>query len=104
MTNNAYSDKETKKLIKLYSSLGTENLEGIAVELNKTVRSVRSKLVKEGIYVPSTTSYPKKTGKSKKELLRDLESIVELDTGGFFGATKESLNALITYLKKDEKL
>ena len=54
--------------------------------------------------MPSTTSYPKKTGKSKKELLRDLESIVEFDTGGFFGATKESLNALITYLKKDEKL
>ncbi len=102
MTNNAYSEKETKKLVKLYSSLGTDNLEEIAAELNKTVRSVRSKLVKEGIYVPSTTTYFKKTGKSKKELLRDLETIVDFDTGGFFGATKESLTDLITYLKKDE--
>ena len=33
MTNNAYSEKETKKLVKLYSSLGTDNLEKIAEEI-----------------------------------------------------------------------
>jgi hypothetical protein len=102
MTNNAYSEEETKKLKKLYDEFGTENIEFIAEELNKTIRSVRSKLVREGLYIPMKSDYIKKTGKSKKELLRDLEEIVQFDTGGFLGATKDSLSDLISFLKKDE--
>ena len=102
MKNNAYSTEETKKLIKLYDEFGTENIELIAEELNKTIRSVRSKLVREGVYVPISSDYTKKTGKSKKELLRDLEAIVKFDTGGFLGATKESLSDLISFLQKDD--
>ena len=51
----------------------TKSLDEIADSL-KSVRSVRSKLVREGVYVAS----PKKTaakqdGPSKKEILRDIK-------------------------------
>lgn len=103
MRNNAYSKEETDKLLSLYDMYGTENLDHIAVELNKPIRSIRSKLVREGIYEPLDSSYTRKTGKSKKELLRELEEIVRFDTGGFFGATKESLTELLNFLEKDEQ-
>lgn len=99
---SAYTQEETEQLLKLYKKYGTEHIEEIAKELNKTVKSVRSKLVKEKVYVAGETGYIKKTGKSKKELLRDLESIIDIDTSGLTGATKESISSLIDFLKKDE--
>lgn len=101
---NAYSQEETSKLIELYQEYGTDRLDDIAILMNKSVKSVRSKLVREKIYIPTKTSYIKKTGRSKKELLRELEDIVSIDVSGFMGASKESLISLINFLKKkDEK-
>jgi len=100
-SKSTYTEEETKKLLNLYEIYGTDNIERIAEELNKPVKSVRSKLVKEKVYVPGKPSYVKKTGKSKKELLRDLEDIIDIDVSGFLGATKESLSSLIDFLKKD---
>lgn len=99
---SAYTEEQTQQLLKLYSIYGTDNIENIAKELDKPIKSVRSKLVKEKVYVSGSTGYIKKTGKSKKELLRDLESIIGIDTSGFIGATKESISSLIEFLKKDE--
>lgn len=100
-SKSTYTEEETKKLLSLYETYGTKNIDYIAKELNKPVKSVRSKLVREKVYVPGNTSYVRKTGKSKKELLRDLENIVDIDVSGFVGATKESLRDLIAFLKKD---
>lgn len=101
-TKSAYTEEETKKLLELYKAYGTDHLEQIAMELDKPIKSVRSKLVKEKVYVAGNSGYIKKTGKSKKELLRDLEDIIDMDTSGLTGATKESLSSLIDFLKKDE--
>lgn len=101
-TKSAYTEEETKKLLELYKMYGTDHLEQIAIELDKPIKSVRSKLVKEKVYVAGNSGYVKKTGKSKKELLRDLEDIIDIDTSGFTGATKESISSLIDFLKKDE--
>lgn len=101
-TKSTYTQEETSKLLALYEVYGTDHIEHIAKELNKPVKSVRSKLVREKVYVAGETGYIKKTGKSKKELLRDLEDIINIDTSGFSGATKESISSLIAFLKKDE--
>jgi hypothetical protein len=82
-------------MIEMYNELGNDGLDEIAESLDKTVRSVRSKLVREGVYVAS----PKKTaakqdGPSKKEILRDIEA-QGFDVTGFEGATKAALTRLM---------
>jgi len=83
------------QMIEMYNELGNDGLDQIAEEMDKSVRSVRSKLVREGVYIAS----PKKTaarqdGPSKKEILRDIES-VGFDVSGFEGATKAALTRLM---------
>jgi hypothetical protein len=82
-------------MIEMYNEVGNDGLDDIAETLGKTVRSVRSKLVREGVYVAS----PKKTaakqdGPSKKEILRDIEA-EGFDVSGFEGATKAALTRLM---------
>lgn len=100
VNKSGYTEKETEKLLSLYEMYGTEGLEEIAKALDKPIKSVRSKLVRENVYKPPMRKYTKKTGKSKKELLRELEEIVSEDLSGLLGATKESLVTIITVLKK----
>ena len=83
----------TAGIVSAYQA-GTDVAE-IADTVGKSVRSVRSKLVREGVYV----AMPKKTarkveGPTKKEILRDLEG-TGFDTKGFEGATKEALTRLM---------
>lgn len=96
-----YSDADTLRLIEMYETGGNDALENIAEAMGKTVRSVRSKLVREGVYVASPKPSARKvgTGPSKKELLNELESIVGFDVTGFTGATKPALESLINRLK-----
>ena len=79
----------------MYEELGNEGLDEIADAIGKNVRSVRSKLVREGVYVAT----PKKTarkidGPSKKEILRSIEGH-DFDVKGFEGATKDALTRLL---------
>lgn len=97
-TQKNYTTDQTQQLLELYTSLGTEGLDEIATVMKKPVRSVRSKLVKEGVYVPSPKQDTKKSGHSKKQLLNTLESIVGFDTTGLTGSTKQVLADLIVYL------
>ena len=88
-----YTPELTGQIVSAYQA-GTA-VEEIAETIGKSVRSVRSKLVREGVYVAK----PKKTarkveGPSKKEILRDLES-TGFDIKGFEGATKEALTRLM---------
>lgn len=97
-TQQNYTAEQTQLLLELYSEHGTQGIEVIAQTLNKPVRSVRSKLVKEGVYVPAPKSESKKNGPSKKQLLNTLEDLVGFDTTGFSGSTKQVLADLIVYL------
>lgn len=90
-----YTADQVAKAIEMYQELGNEGLENIADSIGKSVRSVRSKLVREGVYVAT----PKKTaakqdGPSKKEILRDIEA-KGFDVAGFEGATKMALTRLL---------
>ena len=93
-----YTDELTAKVISDYQE-GVE-LDTIADEIGKSVRSVRSKLVREGVYIakPKTAS-AKREEPTKKELLNQLESIAPFEVNGFMGATKTALNDLLVHLE-----
>ena len=69
-----------------------------AAAIDKSVRSVRSKLVREGVYIakPKTTTR-KANEPTKKELLNQLEVVAPFPVDGFMGATKEAINELLSY-------
>ena len=88
-----YSAEMTAQIISDYQN-GT-SVEDIASSIDKSVRSVRSKLVREGVYVAQPKAKSAKVqGPTKKELLRDL-SDTGFDVSGFEGATKEAITRLI---------
>ena len=93
-----YSDELTAKVISDYQE-GVD-LDIIADEIGKSVRSVRSKLVREGVYVakPKTAS-AKREEPTKKELLNQLESIAPFEVNGFMGATKSAIADLLVHLE-----
>ena len=87
-----YSPELTAQIVTDYQA-GTP-VDEIADTIGKSVRSVRSKLVREGVYVAKEKVATRTiVGPTKKELLRSLEG--HLDTRGFEGATKEALTRLI---------
>ena len=91
-----YSPEMVDSMVAMYEELGNDGLDQIAAELDKTVRSVRSKLVREGVYVASPKKVAaKQEGPSKKEILREIESN-GFDVSGFEGATKAALSRLIS--------
>lgn len=93
--NTNYTKEMLEQIKEQYAKLGNEGIEDIAETFNKTVRSIRSKLVREGVYVASAKGPTVKAdGPSKKELLRDLEA-QGFDTEGFEGATKIALSRLL---------
>ena len=93
-----YSDELTAKVISDYQE-GVD-LDIIADEIGKSVRSVRSKLVREGVYIakPKTAS-AKRDEPTKKELLNQLESIAPFEVNGFMGATKSAIADLLVNLE-----
>lgn len=94
-----YTEAQVEQLHNLYAEYGSANLESIAEKLGKTVRSVRAKLVRDGLYVsPEKTATAKSTGASKKEILRDFET-VGFDPTGLEGATKEALVRILNHIR-----
>lgn len=90
-----YTVEALETMLAMYEELGNDGLDEIAQAIGKPVRSVRSKLVREGVYVASVKGPTVKAdGPSKKELLRDLEA-KGFDTTGFEGATKIALSRLL---------
>jgi transposase-like protein len=93
--NANYTPEMLERMVAMYEELGNEGIEEIAETLGKTVRSIRSKLVREGVYVAAPKGVSAKTeGPSKKELLREIEA-KGFDTAGFEGATKIALSRLL---------
>jgi hypothetical protein len=90
-----YTDEMVQTVISMYTDLGNDGLDEIADTIGKNVRSIRSKLVREGVYVATPKQATRKVdGPSKKELLRDIESN-GFDVAGFEGATKAALTRLL---------
>lgn len=86
-----YTEEMVSQLHTMYTELGNDGLDEIAQKLEKPVRSVRAKLVRDGLYVASPKSAAaKKDGPSKKDLLNSIEEI-GFDPTGLEGATKEAL-------------
>ncbi len=79
------------------------SVEQIADSIGKSVRSVRSKLVREGVYVaaPKAAKAKREEGPTKKELLRELEAVAPFAVEGFQNATKEAIAALIAHLETE---
>jgi len=98
MKNVNYTPELTAQIIDDYQA-GVDVAE-IAASIEKSVRSVRSKLVREGVYIaaPKATR-TKDAGPTKKELLNDLEQLAPFPVNGFMGATKEAINDLIKHLQ-----
>ena len=88
-----YTPEMTTQIVDAYTS--GLSVDQIADTVGKTVRSVRSKLVREGVYVAKEKVATRKVeGPTKKEILRDLDA-TGFDTKGFEGATKEALTRLL---------
>ena len=74
------------------------SVEDIAAMVVKSVRSVRSKLVREGVYVAKPKVVSRKVeGPTKKELLVEL-SATGYDVSGLEGATKDAIARLMDAL------
>ena len=87
-----YSPELTDAIVADYQA-GTP-VEDIAEAIGKSVRSVRSKLVREGVYVAAEKPKAKRdNGPSKKELLARLEEVdPNAPIDGLIGATKEAIS------------
>ena len=89
-----YTQAQVAQITEAYNS--GQAIDEIADAVGKSVRSVRSKLVREGVYVAKPKTASKKVqGPTKKELLRELD--VHYDTKGLEGATKEAIEGLLNH-------
>lgn len=101
-----YTPEMVEKAITMYGELGNDGMQKIADALNRNVRSVRSKLVREGVYVPEEkpVKTPVDLGPTKAELLDTLgEFVPELDKDGMMGATKAAIQILIDMFEAVEQ-
>jgi len=93
-----YSADLTNAIVAQYEA--GVSVESIAADIDKSVRSVRSKLVREGVYVAKPKATSRKSNEpTKKELLIQLEDLAPFPVQGFMGATKEAIHDLIKYLE-----
>jgi hypothetical protein len=92
-----YTSEMVDRMVSMYEQLGNEGIEEIAEAVGRPVRSVRSKLVREGVYVaaPVKAKAKREEGPTKKELLNELETLVSFDVNGLTGATKDAIAAVI---------
>lgn len=97
-----YTVEQTNQIVRMYDTLGNDGLPEIASAVGKSVRSVRSKLVREGVYkaTPKKKGVLLDRGPTKKELLYELEAICGFDVTPLSGSTKEGLLSMIDFAKQ----
>ena len=89
-----YTPELTAEIVSHYT-VEKMAVEDIAKIVGKSVRSVRSKLVREGVYIAKPKPVARRVdGPTKKEILRLLEDST-FDSKGFEGATKDALTRLL---------
>ena len=96
-----YTASMTAQIIDDYQA--NKSVEEIASSIGKSVRSVRSKLVREGVYVAQEKKTSRKSDEpTKKMLLKQLDGLVDFPTVGLLGATKVSILDLINAFEKKQ--
>jgi len=91
-----YTSADVAKATEMYESLGNDGMAEIADALGKSVRSVRAKLVREGVYIAETKekAAPRDMGPTKGELLEVLVGL-KYDVEGLEGAKKSAIERII---------
>ena len=85
-----YSEELTMQVIASYQA--GSPVEDIAEAIGKSVRSVRSKLVREGVYVAAEKPTAKRdNGPTKKELFAELRTALPDVPEGAFAMSKEAM-------------
>ena len=93
-----YTPEMTAQIVDDYQA-GMDIAE-IAASIDKSIRSVRSKLVREGVYVAKPKATARKSDEpTKKELINQLEELAPFSVDGFMGATKPAIMDLIAHFK-----
>jgi hypothetical protein len=113
--NVNYTDEQTSELVAAYEAAETPEARDAVVEefaetFGKTVRSIRAKLVREGVYVKK--AYKTKTGgkpETKEGVVCDIAAILGVDAdaklGGLEKANKGALQLIrATLLVASERL
>ena len=100
-SKSAYSKEEETLLRHLYLD-DKIPLEEIAEQMGKSIPSIRSKLVRDGVYHKIVRIKQKKTGPGIKELVRDIEGITGLHFDALARANKSDLIHLVGWLKEHE--
>ncbi len=91
-----YTPEMTAQIVEQYQA--GVSVEDLATSIEKSVRSVRSKLVREGVYVAKPKATARKSDEpTKKELLNELETVYPFDVNGLTGATKDAIKDLLTH-------
>ena len=94
-----YSPELTRSIVADYQA--GVSVEDIASQIEKSVRSVRSKLVREGVYVSQPKVSARKSDEpTKKELLNELETVYPFDVNGLTGATKDAIKDLLSHFSE----
>ena len=95
-----YSDELVAKIVMDYDGGEGKSVEEIAEETGKSVNSIRSKLVHQGVYKPvPKQKQAKRQGPSKKQILANLSEFVGDNTAnGLAGARKDALESLLSQL------
>lgn len=95
-----YTEAQTDSMKAAYAA--GASVESIAEAMGKAVRSVRAKLVREGVYVaPEKGAKSKREeGPTKKEMLIQLSEVwPDAPVDGLVNATKEAIASLIQHLE-----
>jgi hypothetical protein len=95
-----YTEAQTESMKAEYAA--GVSVEAIAEAMGKAVRSVRAKLVREGVYVaPEKGAKSKREeGPTKKEMLIQLADVwPDAPVDGLVNATKEAIASLVQHLE-----
>lgn len=100
-----YSEEQTKYIVKEYkTNPNRETVESLAIELNKSIKSIIGKLSREGVY--RREIYKTKTGElpvTKMEIVSNIADSLGIEVESLAGlekAPKATLKKLETSLKE----
>ena len=101
-----YTDEMVARMHEVYDPVDLEEnrdkqVEALAIELNRTVPSVRAKLVKEGVYVSKAKVEAGKASIRKSALVAAIAAKLETDEdvmGSLEKATKNALQRVLAAL------
>lgn len=92
-----YTVEQTQELVAAYAV--NKNVEELAMQFGKSVRSIISKLAREGVY--EKKSAPAKKSARKDELVIQLELFAKVEMPSLKNMTCEDLLKLVEFIKRE---